>query len=92
MGHLCASCLHLKHNMRSTAVSTDGIGVPEKNPQVKIFIHKIKRGREKSGQRMLLKRQEQKFQANGTQSHPNTIGMKRRKKRQTITPSLIGLT
>ena len=31
-GHLQASCLHLKHNVRSAAIQTDGIGVLEKEP------------------------------------------------------------
>ena len=81
--------------MRSTAIRADGIGVPEKetptedpHPQD----DKMERGRVESRQGMLLKRQEQRCQVNGTQSHPNTVGMKKRKRRQTIAPSPIGLT
>ena len=33
-GHLHASCLHLKQNVRSMAVRADSIGVPEKEPPI----------------------------------------------------------
>ena len=83
MGHLHANCPHLKHDVRSVAIRAYDIGVPERNPQLRIFMHKMNRGRVKSDLRIPPTRQEWKQQVNGTW---------KRKKRCIIVLSHICLT